>query len=246
MPEQSTTGTTSTALGEPPVTHQGDGVDAFTDPQVAGGEPVSAAVMDPVAAFEAMLALPAAPDVPVATLADLLTRLVHHVLSRAGDGTVLSPQEVTALIHGPGNEPGPHGEDYVRGLLQASALPHTGRTGLLNARLMGRFTDAVRADLADGRQPDPAGLLSTLLRADTPTPQMLAQARGWLHAAALPHTPGLPQALIAAARHLASGRVGHFQAVNAITATLLHTRQATAFQRQAIEHWLNTPALTEP
>ncbi len=216
------------------------------DPQVAVGEPVSAEVMDPVAVFEAMLALPATHHVPVATLADLLTRLVHHVLSRAADGTVLSPQEVTALIHGPGHEPGPHEEHYIRGLLQATALPHTGRTGLLSARLMGQFTEAVHTELTAGRQPDTMALLSTLLAPNTPTPQMLAQAQGWLDATALPHTPGLPQALITAARHLASAQPGHFQAVNAITTTLLHTNQATAFQRQAIEHWLNAPATGQP
>ncbi|WP_159391600.1 hypothetical protein, partial [Streptomyces viridochromogenes] len=210
------------------------------------GEPVSAEVMDPVAVFEAMLALPATHHVPVATLADLLTRLVHHVLSRAADGTVLSPQEVTALIHGPGHEPGPHEEHYIRGLLQATALPHTGRTGLLSARLMGQFTEAVHTELTAGRQPDTMALLSTLLAPNTPTPQMLAQAQGWLDATALPHTPGLPQALITAARHLASAQPGHFQAVNAITTTLLHTNQATAFQRQAIEHWLNAPATGQP
>ncbi|MFC8278408.1 SNF2-related protein, partial [Streptomyces sp. NPDC057271] len=250
----------------PPVARQGIGEDDYADQQIAGGHPAPTPVMDPtpapitvmdpapapapaldpVAAFEAMLDAPTAHDVPVVTVADVLTRLVHHVLSLAADGIVLSPQEVTALIHGPHHMPTPHEEDYTRGLLQATALPHTGRTGLLSPRLMGRFTEAVHTELAAGRQPDTTALLSTLLSPNTPTPPMLAQAQGWLDATALPHTPGLPQALIAAARHLASAHPSHFQAVNAITTTLMHSSQATAFQSQAIDQWLNVPATSLP
>ncbi|MFE7810387.1 hypothetical protein ACFU51_38150, partial [Streptomyces sp. NPDC057430] len=118
----------------PPVARQGIGEDDYADQQIAGGHPAPTPVMDPtpapitvmdpapaldpVAAFEAMLAhAPTAHDVPVVTVADVLTRLVHHVLSLAADGIVLSPQEVTALIHGPHHMPTPHEEDYTRGLL---------------------------------------------------------------------------------------------------------------------------------
>ncbi|MFC8553533.1 hypothetical protein ACFUMI_39215, partial [Streptomyces sp. NPDC057273] len=102
----------------PPVAHQGIGGDGFADQQMTGGHPAPTLALDPVAAFEAMLAhAPTAHDVPVVTVADVLTRLVHHVLSLAADGIVLSPQEVTALIHGPHHMPTPHEEDYMRGLL---------------------------------------------------------------------------------------------------------------------------------
>ncbi|MFE7953822.1 helicase-related protein, partial [Streptomyces sp. NPDC057426] len=80
----------------PPVARQGIGGDGFADQQIAGGHPAPTPVMDPtpapapapalaldpVAAFKAMLAhAPTAHDVPVVTVADVLTRLVHHVLS---------------------------------------------------------------------------------------------------------------------------------------------------------------------